>query len=457
MPVNINTSPPAGTRDFLPVDVVKREYLRKIITSVYESFGFVPIETPAIENIETLLGKYGEEGDQLLFKIILRRDKLTKALLNQPIKENDLVDLGLRYDLTVPLSRFFANQKNLPKFFKRYQIQPVWRADRPGKGRYREFLQCDIDIIGTSSIIAESEVCNAVTHVLLKLGIKDFSIHTNHRMLLKELISYAEINKDLENSALVALDKLDKIGPEGVLKELETRGISISSAQKLLNIVNLPNYGSNFSQIEHLKNLLSSSESANVYLKQISDFLDVSRNTSLADHIRIDFSLARGLGYYTGLIFEIRIPGVSGSLGGGGRYDGLIGMFKETSVPAVGFSLGFERLLMVLDERNLFPQITYGPDVLICILQDANLANVLEIAQKLRNFNIKVDIYPELHKIGKQISYAESINVNLVIILGANELQNNMLTIKNLKTTEQQTLPFNDAVQKIREWLNKQV
>jgi len=449
----ISTLPPSGMRDFLPAELTRRRYVEGVIRRVYESFGFVPVETPAIENLSTLLGKYGEEGDQLLFRILHRRDKLARALQHSPVEEKDLAEMGLRYDLTVPLARLIANSKDLPRFFKRYQIQLVWRADRPGRGRFREFQQCDVDITGTTSLVAEAEVCAAVAKVLIELGFRDFHIHLNHRQLLRCLISAAGLRPDQEETALVAVDKMDKIGEEGVLKELQTRGIPEASASLLLGMLRRPEGLDEAGELARLEARLSGSEGASAHIAQLRELLAISAHTPAGSHLRIDATLARGLGYYTGPIFEIRSSMFGGSLGGGGRYDNLIGMFRGQTIPAVGFSIGFERLVLVMEEKGLFGKLTAGPEVMLCRFEDVAPAEVLKIAHKLRDTGLNVEVYPETPKLGKQLAYAESAGARIAAILGASEVQAGNITLKNLATGEQVTTQTGDAPARIRSWL----
>lgn len=436
-------------RDFLPEELAKRRFVENHIRRVFEEHGFFPIETPAIEDLSTLLGKYGDEGDQLLFRILHRRDRLSRALESGRPEEKDLGDMGLRYDLTVPLARLVANYGNLPKFFKRYQIQPVWRADRPGKGRFREFFQCDVDITGTKSILAEAEVCGAVAKVIRGLGFTDFQVHINHRKLLRCLISHVGLEKSLEETVLVAVDKLDKIGEEGVLKELEKREIPLEKARLLLEILTPPAENDENAEISRLSGIFRDDPVANDALNELREIFALTKETFLARHLRLDASLARGLGYYTGLIFEIRVPDLKGSLGGGGRYDGLIGMFCGREIPAVGFSIGFERLLLLMEEKKLFPEVFSQADVLICRFSDVPGQEVVKIAEILRTDGLRVDVFPETPKIGKQIGYAESMKVPVVVILGSTELEENSVTIKYLLTGSQDKVPIAQAGKKI--------
>ena len=439
-----NTKPARGMRDFLPSDVRKRNYVIGIIKEVYESYGFEPLETPAVENIETLTGKYGEEGNQLIFKILKRGEKLdTNA------SEKDLADLALRYDLTVPLARVVANHKNdLPKFFKRYQIQPVWRADRPARGRYREFYQCDVDAIGSSSMTVEAELCAAGNQILSGLGFDDFVIRINHREILYAMLDAVEIAEEKQTDALVALDKLDKIGNEGVLKEFETRGIDKNAANKLLGFFDQLENSNNSHILESLSEFIGNHEKGEKAINQISQILNLADLKSL----KIDASLARGLSYYTGAIFEVNVPDLTGSIASGGRYDGLIGMFGKEQIPAVGFSLGLERILLIMEERGMFPKelTDSSADVMVTIWNEESIGESLKLAAELRKENLRVLVYPEADKLGKQFKYADSIKIPFVCVLGESELAENVVTLKNLRTGEQETVAREDLVNKIK-------
>ena len=457
-----NTNPARGMRDFLPSDVRKRNYVIGIIKEVYESYGFEPLETPAVENIETLTGKYGEEGNQLIFKILKRGEKL-----DAQAGEKDLSDLALRYDLTVPLARVVANHKNdLPKFFKRYQIQPVWRADRPARGRFREFYQCDVDAIGSSSMMVEAELCAAVSEILEKLGFNDFSIRINHRKILTGILESAGIPIEKHTDALIALDKLDKIGLEGVTEEFKERNIQITT-QSYLNrksklsiwailmnesIKAFANIERNQSVILKLKSFIEENPIGLEGIKDLEDFVKfLSHNEKVKSYIRIEPSLARGLSYYTGAIFEINVPDLAGSLGGGGRYDGLIGMFGKEQVPAVGFSLGLERILVVMEERGMFPPelSESSADVLVTIWNEDSIGESLKLAAELREQKLRVLVYPETDKLGKQFKYADSIKIPFVCVMGENELAENKVTLKNLRTGEQETIGRDEIAAKI--------
>lgn len=487
-------------RDFLPGDVRKREYVIGVIKQVYESYGFEPLETPAVENIDTLMGKYGDEGNQLIFKILKRGDKLresresresseSKDSLDSPDTLDSLTDLALRYDLTVPLSRVVANNKNdLPKFFKRYQIQPVWRADRPARGRFREFYQCDVDCIGSESMIVEAEIILAASKILDRLGFEDYEIRFNHRTFLTGMLTACGIADKYHNDALVAIDKLDKIGPDGVHRELVQRGIDESVGNNLISLFEgiSQKYDDHRAVINNVRKDISntSDEKAKTFrqsyltfnfsvIAEIGRAVDLAKNDLIEkkgfDEIdklfrvlasldcwrfMIDPSLARGLSYYTGTIMEIVLTDgdFQGSIGGGGRYDGLIGMFGKEQIPACGFSLGLERILVVMEERGMFPPEiadSTPADVMVTIWSDETVADSLKLASELRSQNLRVTVYPEADKLGKQLKYADQIRVPYVCVLGESEIADGTVTLKNMKTGEQQAYPRDEIASKI--------
>ncbi len=448
-------------RDFLPDQIRKREYVIGVIKSVYERYGFEPLETPAVENLSTLTNKYGDEGDQLMYKILKRGEKLEKKLESGEVKnENELSDLALRYDLTVPLARVIANYTNeLPKFFKRYQIQPVWRADRPAKGRYREFYQCDVDVIGSKSMAVEAELCAAVCDILLNLGFRDFTIRLNHRQVLNGIMEVSKIPPEKRASVLVVIDKLDKIGLNGIRKELlaaDFREESVRAiTRQIENQVSLLDSATNNYEY-NLQILSEDSTPADEFAhhnedlrsywdakKDLREIVKFTANLTARDHIKIDESLARGLSYYTGAIFEIVVPDYSGSIAGGGRYDGLIGMFGKEEIPAVGLSLGLERILMIMEERGMFPDgLPSNPaDVMVTIWNDETVPECLELAAELRKRNLRVLVYPQADKLGKQFKYADQIGVPFVCVLGENEIADRTVTVKNLRSGIQDTVP----------------
>src|ERR1035437_1705783 len=458
-----STNPARGMRDFLPADVRKREYVIDVIKSVYESYGYEPLETPAVENIKTLMGKYGEEGNQLVFKILKRGKKLKELtelteltklteLANSPNSANSanslnsLSDLGLRYDLTVPLARVVANRRNdLPKFFKRYQIQPVWRADRPAKGRFREFFQCDVDAIGSTSMVVEAELLMAVTEIMKRLGFCDFTIRLNHRKVLTDILDTAGVARNKQTDALGAIDKLDKIGPEGVAEELSARGVDGNSCTMLLEIFEQTN---EMMQQEGNINRLVVSNLINIVSNEVLSELGQILKFAEKAPILLDPSLARGLSYYTGAIMELNVPDLGGSLGGGGRYDTLIGMFGKEQIPACGFSLGLERILVVMDERNMFPPeiaASTAADVMVTIWNEETIPQSLKLATELRSQGLRVIVYPEADQLGKQIKYADSIHVPWVCVLGESEIADNKVTLKNMSSGEQQVVHRSEA------------
>ncbi len=348
-----------------------------VIERVYQSYGFEPLETPTLERLSTLLGKYGEEGDKLIFRIMKRGDKLEEALRHDPTAAS-VSDAGMRYDLTVPLARVVANYRNeLPRYFKRYQIQPVFRADRPAKGRYREFYQCDVDVVGSTSQTVEAEVLDAGAQVMQELGFtgeKSFALRLNHRGILRGLMEVAGVPPTLEDSALVAIDKLDKIGLDGVRAELAERGVAPVAAEALLHtMAHVP--AENDAILAWLGELLRDSELGSAGVVQLRAVLDYCQFGPAADHLRLDPYLARGLSYYTGPIFEIEFPGFSSSGGGGGRYDELIGMFSGQQIPACGFSLGLERIILIMEEQGMFPARMAGqPQVLVTVFDESTVA-----------------------------------------------------------------------------------
>lgn len=442
------TKPARGMRDFLPSDVRKRDFVIGVIKEVYESYGFEPLETPAVENLETLMGKYGEEGNQLVFKILKRGEKLD---LTKAASESDLSDLALRYDLTVPLARVVANNKNdLPKFFKRYQIQPVWRADRPARGRFREFYQCDVDSIGSGSMVVEGELLSAVSEILKRLGFEDFTIRLNHRQVLTDILDTAGVPTDLHTDALIAIDKMDKIGAEGVSAELAERGVSIDASTMLMEIFakthEILNQEKDINRtiVANLINIVSNETLSE--LGQILKFADKAP-------IIIDPSLARGLSYYTGAIMEITVPDLAGSLGGGGRYDGLIGMFGKEQIPACGFSLGLERILVVMEERGMFPSeiaASRAADVMVTIWDDDSIVNSLKLARDLRKQGLSVTVYPEADKLGKQFKYADSTGIPFVCVLGDEEQKAGKVKLKNMTSGEEWTLKASEIGPRVK-------
>ena len=439
------TEPARGMRDFLPDDVRRRDYVIGIIKRVYERYGFEPLETPAVENIDTLMGKYGEEGNQLIFKILKRGEH----------EASGQADLALRYDLTVPLARVIAHhQSELPRLFKRYQIQPVRRADRPARGRFREFYQCDVDALGSTAPLVEAELCAAVAEALTELGFTDFVIRINHRQLLTALLTAAGVAPDKHGDALVAVDKLDKIGPDGVANELEQRNIGGDSATALLMFFQ-PSVAE--AELDRLDGYVREDASGGAAIANLRAILELVHGTPAGGRIKVDPSLARGLSYYTGAIMEINVADLAGSLGGGGRYDNLVGMFLGQSIPACGFSLGLERILVVMNERGMFPAslATTPADVMMAVFDSTDLPHAMRVAGLLRQSGLRVLVYPDADKIGKQIKYADSRKIPYVAILGSDEITAGTVTIKDLSGKTQHTYDQAAAGAAIREVLKQ--
>ena len=455
------TQPARGMRDFLPEEVRKRDYVIGVVKDVYERYGFEPLETPAVENIETLTGKYGEEGSQLIFKILKRG-------VHEGTGE---ADLALRYDLTVPLARVVAEYRDkLPKFFKRYQIQPVWRADRPARGRFREFYQCDVDVLGSHSMLVEAEICAAAGEVLVKLGFNDFCVRLNHRKVLTGILGIAGVSLDKHDAALIALDKLDKIGSDGVKKEFAARGIDEAAGDRLLG------FFSDLGSLEHAAEIAAGDNAQQAFSKavlgrivefvkdnevgakgvdELQSIMELADATGIGHRIKIDPSLARGLSYYTGAIMEINVKDLAGSLGGGGRYDNLVGMFLGQEVPACGFSLGLERILVVMNERNMFPAwLDSSPaDVMVTIWNKESVAESLKLAQELRAAGLHVDLYPEADKLGKQFKYASSLRIPFVAVLGEDEQAKGQVALKDMQSGEQRAVTRAEVAERVKEQL----
>ena len=457
-------------RDFLPADLRRREYVIRVIKDVYERYGFEPLETPAVENIETLLGKYGEEGNQLIFKILKRGEH----------ERTGEADLALRYDLTVPLARVVAEYGDrLPRFFKRYQIQPVWRADRPARGRYREFYQCDVDCTGTRSPVIEAEICAAASDVLRTLGFENFTIRLHHRQVLAGVLEAAGIAPDKHGEALVAIDKLDKIGREGVAREFDARGIKAESGDELLGFFeNLPALeraaefvaegegaaevskavAYNRAALGRLVEFVGGHDAGALGIENLRQIVEHAEAYGVADRIKIDPSLARGLSYYTGAIMEISVPDLAGSLGGGGRYDNLVGMFSGKDITACGFSLGLERIILIMTERGMFPENLgrAAADVLVTIWSEESVRDSLAFAAELRRGapGLRVDVYPEPDKLGKQLKYASAVGVPFVVVIGDDERARGEVALKDMKTGEQRTLRREQAGAGLGEALN---
>lgn len=443
---------PKGTRDFSPEELSKRNYIFQTIRKNFETFGFQSIETPSFENTETLMGKYGEEGDRLIFKILNSGDFLKDIPEETLLEKNSqkltsqISEKALRYDLTVPFARYVVQHQNEITFpFKRFQIQPVWRADRPQKGRFREFYQCDADVIGSNSLWQEIELIQLYDNVFTSLKIKGVKIKVNHRKILS---GFAEIigQSDKLIDFTVALDKLDKIGKEKVEQEMLSKGISQTAIDKIQPIFSLN--GSFLEKIDILKNLLASSE---IGLQGLDDLLFIyekinSIKLQVAD-LELDVTLARGLNYYTGSIFEVAPPQEIqlGSIGGGGRYDNLTSIFGLNNISGVGISFGLDRIFLVMEELGLFPsEISQTLDVLFVNLGEEEALKSFELAQKLRKKGLKTEVYPESSKLKKQLNYADKRNVKNVIIIGQEEFLKSEFTLKNMQTGQQETHNFTE-------------
>lgn len=440
-----------GTRDFSPQEMVKRNYIFDTIKKVFKKYGYAEIQTPAMENLSTLTGKYGDEGDKLIFKILNSGDYLSKAnsahlsALNSNALIPSISEKALRYDLTVPFARYVVmHQNDIALPFKRFQVQPVWRADRPQKGRYREFYQCDVDVVGSESLLNEAEFVLIYQEALSNLGMTDFTIKINNRKILSgiaEIIGKPELIVDMT----VAIDKLDKIGLEGVIKELLERGFTESNIEKLKPVILLE--GTNEEKLESLKMVLAASATG---LKGIEELEKVfayvksllSGSSLKYPDLELDITLARGLNYYTGCIYEVKTNEAQmGSIGGGGRYDDLTGMFGLKGLTGVGISFGADRIYDVMQELNLFPKsAAAGTKVLISNFDAEAEWYALPLLQQLRESGIAAEIYPTSAKLKKQMSYADAKAIPYVILIGSDEMQNGVLTFKNMLSGDQQKL-----------------
>ncbi len=448
---------PKGTRDFGPVVMAKRNFILNTITSVFKQFGFLPLETPAMEKLSTLTGKYGDEGDQLLFKILDTGDFL-KEVDDEKLQVRDYKALtpfiagkGLRYDLTVPFARYVVmNRHEIALPFKRYQVQPVWRADRPQKGRYREFYQCDADVVGTDSLIGEMEILLMIKEAFGNLGIPDFTIKLNHRGVLNglaEIIGATGKEADL----FVAVDKLDKIGEQGVRDELQGKGFTPEQANRLFDV--LKTSGSTSEKLAALSSIFNASSSGQKGVADLKEvFQKLKASGASQDHIELDITLARGLSYYTGCIFEVKINNVAiGSVSGGGRYDNLTQAFgSKEKLSGVGISFGIDRIYDALEELNLFPkQAKVSTNVLICHFDQPSCDYGLQVLAKLRQARIASEIFPDITKIKKQLDYANKKMIAYAIMIGSEEMSSGQLTLKNLDSGDQEKLTVEKIIAKL--------
>lgn len=438
-----------GTRDFSHMEMSKRNYIFKTIEDVYSLYGYQQIETPALETLQTLMGKYGEEGDKLLFKVLNSGDFLRKVDDKELVERNtlklasQLCEKGLRYDLTVPFARYVVMHHDELQFpFKRYQIQPVWRADRPQKGRYREFYQCDADVVGSDSLLNEVELMQIVDEVFQRFGVRVI-IKINNRKILSgiaEMIGAADKIVDIT----VAIDKLDKIGLENVNQELANAGISPEAIDKLQPIISLQ--GTNDEKLNVIKNVLKDSQVGLKGVEEVAYILDVLKPMQLHNEIELDLTLARGLNYYTGAIFEVKAKDVSiGSITGGGRYDNLTGIFGKPGLSGVGISFGADRIYDVLNALDLYPkETTNSTQILFINFGEKETAYCLPLVNEARSHGVSAEMYPDAVKMKKQMSYANAKQIAFVAMAGENEMKENKITIKNMETGEQILVPISD-------------
>lgn len=457
---SIKPSLAKGTRDFSPLEMDKRNHIFNTLKSIFRKYGYSEIQTPSFENLSTLTGKYGDEGDKLIFKILNSGDYLSKAPAELLEAKNSISlishisEKALRYDLTVPFARYVVmHQNDIALPFKRFQIQPVWRADRPQRGRYREFYQCDVDVVGSSSLLNEAEFILIYNEALAKLGLKDFNIKLNNRKILSgiaEVVGKPELIVDMT----VAIDKLDKIGLEGVNKELLERGFNDEDLAILKPIIELQ--GSNADKVASMKSVLSNSE---IGMKGIAELEEVfeyikkfGREDLLEKIVEVDITLARGLNYYTGCIFEVKTNEVQmGSIGGGGRYDDLTGMFGLKDLTGVGVSFGADRIYDVLEELNLFPQAgSASTKLLIVNFEESLEAYTLPLMYRLREAGVAVELYPAAVKLKKQMSYADSKGIPYVLLVGDEEAGSGQLSLKNMESGEQEKLTIDELIEKLK-------
>jgi histidyl-tRNA synthetase len=445
---------PKGTRDFSPVEVSKRNYIMSIMRSHFEKFGYQPIETPTFENSETLMGKYGEEGDRLIFKILNSGDYLEKISEAELAEKNSkkitpkISEKALRYDLTVPFARYVVQHQNEIEFpFKRYQIQPVWRADRPQKGRFREFYQCDADVVGSTSLWQEVELVQLYDSVFATLGLNGVTIKINNRKILSGIAEVIGASDKLIDFT-VALDKLDKIGEDGVKKEMLEKGISESALEKVQPLFGFS--GTIQEKLEKLSAMLSTSEEGKKGVEELRFIYENVMNLGLQQaKLDLDVTLARGLNYYTGAIFEVSAPeGVAmGSIGGGGRYDDLTGIFGLKNISGVGISFGLDRIYLVLEELNLFPEtVSVSTEVLFFNLGESQALDAMKAVTMLRSKNIKTEMYPDAAKEDKQFKHAQRRNIPYII----KGINGDLLTVKNLVSGEQMEITLTDFIVKLK-------
>jgi histidyl-tRNA synthetase len=446
---------PKGTRDFSPEIMVKRNYIFDTIKSVFRLYGYMPLETPSMENLSTLMGKYGEEGDKLLFKVLNSGDYLSKVR-DENLQEKNSIKLtnkisekGLRYDLTVPFARYVVQHQNEITFpFKRYQIQPVWRADRPQRGRYREFYQCDVDVVGSNSLLNELELIQIVDEVYRRLNL-NVVVKLNNRKILAgiaEVMGQADKIIDIT----VAMDKLDKIGLENVNKELVEKGIDQESIDKLQPIINLA--GSNSDKLSTIETILKDSETGLKGVEELRTVFNYIESLDIKTEIELDLTLARGLNYYTGAIFEVKaLDAAMGSITGGGRYDDLTGIFGLKDVSGVGISFGADRIFDVMEQLEVFPnEATVSTKIMFVNFGEKEEAFCLPMLNKLRQEGISSEIYPDAAKMKKQMNYANNKNISYVVMVGESEIEENLYSLKDMTTGEQIKLTAEELINKLK-------
>ncbi|AJA69297.1 histidyl-tRNA synthetase [Myroides odoratimimus] len=449
---------PKGTRDFSPTEVARRQYIMQTIRHGFEKFGFHPIETPSFENLDTLLGKYGEEGDRLIFKILNSGDYLSKV--DETVLEsknslkltNQISEKALRYDLTVPFARYVVMHQNELDFpFKRYQMQPVWRADRPQKGRYREFYQCDADVIGSKSLWQEVEFVTLYDRVFTALGVHGVTIKLNNRKILAGIAEVIDASDKLIDFT-VALDKLDKIGEDGVKAEMIEKGIAAESIEKVKALFNFT--GTFEEKLAKLRVMLASSEEG---LKGVEELAFVGREVALIGlqtaKLNLDVTLARGLNYYTGAIFEIGAPETVqlGSIGGGGRYDDLTGIFGLKDMSGVGISFGLDRIYLVMEELNLFPEtVSASSKAMFLNMGEEEMSYGVQAVMKLRDAGIRTEVYPDKAKVGKQFQFADKKGIPYAVLVGSQEMADQKYTLKELASGEQEVLSLEELIAKLK-------
>lgn len=449
---NVKPSIPKGTRDFTPIEMLRRNYIFDTIRTVFEQHAYLPIETPSMENLSTLMGKYGEEGDRLLFKILNSGDFTQGVDMSEPSANKlapKICEKGLRYDLTVPFARFVVQHQNELTFpFKRYQMQPVWRADRPQKGRYREFYQCDVDVIGSNSLLNEAELMQMTHEIFERFGIR-ITIKVNNRKILSGIADVLG-EADKLTDICTAIDKLDKIGKEKVCEELLERGISAEAIDKLQPFFEFT--GSNEKKLQKLTTIFAQSEIGQKGVEEVRKMLAYADLLEIETPIELDITLARGLNYYTGAIFEVKATDVNiGSISGGGRYDNLTGIFGLKNMSGVGISYGAERIYDVLNELQLFPASLECPvKVLVLNFGEQEERYALKALQQLRQAGITAEIFPDKAKIGKQMTFANNKGIPFVIMAGEDEMKENIFTLKNMQSGEQEKSDIHSIIAKIQ-------